>query len=260
MESVNKTDYTKRISEKLRSLRKARGFTQADLALRLGLGQGSYSRIENGASSLSAEQFLEVLRIFNVSVTEFQPLIEPGGDVQNALIRFGATHLLGDPSRLPNDKIATAEDVFREVLSDGSQARHLAALGPVFVKNHKEIRLRKLWSSFTNAGLEARLGWTLENIREAVRQELQRNSFRRKGNQFRAAERELETFLSWVEPKRETVASESGDDLLGLQSIGSKSRRELRSSASSCSLRWGILTRLTPADFLEALKASDDAN
>lgn len=260
MVNVNQTDYKKRIAEKLRSLRKARGFTQADLALRLGLGQGSYSRVENGASSLSAEQFLEVLRIFNVSATEFQPSVEPGGDVQNALIRFGATHLLGDPSRLPNDEIATAEDVFREVLSDGSQARHLAALGPVFVKNHKEIRLRKLWSSFTTAGLEARLGWTLENIHEAVRQELQRNGFRRKGNQLRAAERELETFLSWVEPKRETVASESGDDLLGLQSVGPKSRKELRSSASSCSLRWGILTRLTPADFLEALKASDDAN
>jgi hypothetical protein len=65
------------------------------------------------------------LRIFNVSAAEFQPSAEPGGDVQNALIRFGATHLLGDPSRLPNDKIATAEDVFHEVLSNYSQARYL---------------------------------------------------------------------------------------------------------------------------------------
>ena len=45
----------------LKEVRKEKGFTQAYLAEKLGIGQSSYSRLENGISELGANQ-LKVLR------------------------------------------------------------------------------------------------------------------------------------------------------------------------------------------------------
>ena len=45
----------------LKEVRKEKGFTQAYLAEKLGIGQSSYSRLENGISELGANQ-LKVLQ------------------------------------------------------------------------------------------------------------------------------------------------------------------------------------------------------
>lgn len=257
MENTKASKYRKSIATKLQSLRKKRGFTQADLAQRLGLGQGTYSRVENGHGSLSAEQFLEVLRIFNVPASEFEAPENLGSDIQNALIRLGANHLLGDGSRLPDERLNRVEEVFREVLADGTQGRHLTALAPVFVRNHKDIQLKKLWSQFVAFGLEARLGWALENIREALRLALQGGSLWQRAAPLRAAERSLEPFLVWVEEQRPRIISNGANDLLGVRSLSLKSRNDVLASSSVISRRWGIITRLVPEEFLEALKAAD---
>lgn len=248
-----------KISNTLRDLRRRRGFTQADLAQRLGLGQGTYSRVENGNASLSAEQFLEVLRIFNVPVSAFEGHQDFDGDLQNALVRFGATHLLGDGTRLPSAHLNRVEEVFREVLADGTQSRHITALAPVFVQNHKDVQLKKLWAQFVAYGLEARLGWALENIQESLHLAiLSGGTVWKSAVSLRAAERALEPFGLWLGGRRHRIA-DGPADLLGIKSLGSKSRAAVLASSSAISKRWGIISRIVPEDFFETLKAADVA-
>lgn len=83
------------IAKNVRSLREGRGLTQVELSKRLGLSQGRYSEIERGQGSFTAEQFLEILKIFNVSVSLFASgKTDLGGEFQNALARFGASHVM----------------------------------------------------------------------------------------------------------------------------------------------------------------------
>lgn len=52
----------------LRSLRKARGMTQADLAKRLGVGQSRIADIEANPGAVSVEQLLQVLARLNAQL------------------------------------------------------------------------------------------------------------------------------------------------------------------------------------------------
>ena len=54
------------IASKVRDLRKARRWTQAELSKRLHLSQNRLSEIERGAGSFTAEQLLVILKLFNV--------------------------------------------------------------------------------------------------------------------------------------------------------------------------------------------------
>ena len=51
------------LSAHLRSLRKARGLTQAELALRLGVNQSRLGKIERNPASISVEQFLRLVTL-----------------------------------------------------------------------------------------------------------------------------------------------------------------------------------------------------
>ncbi len=54
------------LSTHLRSLRKARGLSQAELGSRLGVGQTRVARIEGNPTAVSVEQLLEVLGALGV--------------------------------------------------------------------------------------------------------------------------------------------------------------------------------------------------
>lgn len=54
------------LSTHLRALRKARGFSQAELGSRLGVGQTRVARIEANPTAVSVEQLLEVLGALGV--------------------------------------------------------------------------------------------------------------------------------------------------------------------------------------------------
>ena len=81
------------ISRKVKSLREIRRWTQAELSGRLGLSQSRLSEIERGQGSFTAEQFLTILKLFNVPVTHFASARKPSEELQNALARLGADHL-----------------------------------------------------------------------------------------------------------------------------------------------------------------------
>jgi len=56
------------LSQHLRSLRKAKGWTQAQLAVRLGVAQSRISAVEKDASALTAEQLFRWLAAFNTTL------------------------------------------------------------------------------------------------------------------------------------------------------------------------------------------------
>jgi HTH-type transcriptional regulator / antitoxin HipB len=56
------------LKQYLRSLRKARGMTQADLAKRLGVGQSRIADIEANPGAVSVEQLLQVLARLNAQL------------------------------------------------------------------------------------------------------------------------------------------------------------------------------------------------
>src|SRR6266542_4569294 len=113
------------IASKVRSLRGERHWTQAELSKRLGLSQNRLSEIERGQGSFTAEQFLTILRLFNVSVTHFAAERKPSEELQNALARLGASHLQESQEVLPSDLLDEIETVVREVLFSAESPRHV---------------------------------------------------------------------------------------------------------------------------------------
>src|SRR6516225_4309261 len=108
------------IGRKLRELRAERGWTQLDLAERLQISQGHLSQIERGSGSLTAEQFLKVLALFNVPSTYFAPSNQRADlDLQNALARLGALHLRERTDVLPSEQLDEVANVAREALLTG---------------------------------------------------------------------------------------------------------------------------------------------
>ena len=56
------------LAPQLRSLRKARGLGQADLAVKLGLSQSRIAAIERNPAAVSTGQLLEVLKVLGVDL------------------------------------------------------------------------------------------------------------------------------------------------------------------------------------------------
>ena len=61
------------LSSHLRSLRKARGLSQAELGLALGVGQTRVARIEGSPTAISVEQLLELLSALGVQLVLRDP-------------------------------------------------------------------------------------------------------------------------------------------------------------------------------------------
>src|SRR5262245_3590350 len=76
-----------RIAGRVRALRKDRRWTQAELAEHLHLSQNRLSEIERGGGSFTAEQFLAILKLFNIPVTHFAAARRRDMELQNALAR-----------------------------------------------------------------------------------------------------------------------------------------------------------------------------
>ena len=59
------------VGRKLRELRKARQYTQADLAARIGIQQSDLCRMENGQYRVSLDTLVKILAELKVSMSEF---------------------------------------------------------------------------------------------------------------------------------------------------------------------------------------------
>ena len=248
------------ISRKVRALREGRRWTQAELSRRLGLSQSRLSEIEQGKGSFTAEQFLAILKLFNVPVTHFAPARRTSADLQNALARLGANHLIENRDVLPSDRLETVANVIREVLVSPDSPRHITSLAPVLVQNIDRVSLRKLQAELIEVGLERRLGWVIANTLEAIRSELAHGLPRKWTVLYRRAELVLSNFLESSTRARARRAStrraSTSIDILDSDILSTKTLDEVQAASSGLSQRWGIATGLQPEDFIEALSAA----
>lgn len=249
------------IGDILRALRKKRGLTQGDLAKLLAVSQSNLSEIESGKASLSAEQFLVLLKYFNVPATAFEPsLADEGGTIQKALAAQGAYNLVEDPSILPSERLAQVETVIREVLVEGGPARSLTALGPVLLRNIDKINFTRLYARIRDLNLDLRFLWLLDNLLEAFGIEKEATKDRKLRLALTRAEGVLQrqrgiALLKTPPPKRD-LEGILEEDSLDQSFVSIKSVEEVRRKSSDISRTWGILTTLQPQDFVHALRES----
>jgi len=242
------------IARQVRALRQQRHWTQAELARRLGLSQARFSEIERGGGSFTAEQFLAILKLFNVGASHFatsQP--DPESELQKALARLGAEHLQEDPDVLPSEKLEAVNTVIREALVTGSP-RLVTAIAPVLVCNIERVNLTRLRSELVRVGLERRFGWLLGNIAEAIRHELAEPLPRNSVQRYRQALVVIDAALAL--DAHDDVPSAVPVDILEPGVRSNQTLKETWSEASDISRRWSIASALRPEDFAHALRSA----
>jgi len=247
------------IAIRVRELRRQRRWTQAELAKRLQLSQNRLSEIERGDGSFTAEQFLLLLRLFNVAATEFvRDHRDRDLEVQNALARLGATHLQENVQVLPSEELEDVHDVVREALLLGSP-RLVTAIAPVLTSHAERLNLTRLFAELEKLGHERRLAWVVENtllaldslVHAADPQSATWTKVRRR------AEVPLKLFLEFVGWRHGATEPPDGPpDLLDATIRSRRTLDEIQRRASKPSTRWGIATSLQPDDFIQALRAS----
>jgi len=248
----------RQIAAKVRELRQSRNWTQAELSKQLQMSQSYLSEIERGTGSFTAEQFLFLLKLFNVPASDF--VSDPGEQdlqIQNALARLGALHLQ-ESDVLPSEQLEDVHDVVREVLVDGS-SRTVTALAPILVRHAERLNLARLHAELEKLGMERRLAWVLENTLMAL-ERLHKGSgskSREWAKIDRRAELSLGSFWEFVSAQDRARSQPAfSSDVLDATIRSRRTLDEVRSSASKISQRWGIVTSLQVEDFLQALKAA----
>jgi putative transcriptional regulator len=248
----NDPEETRMIGARVRELRQRRRWSQADLALHLGLSQPTLSQIERGQSSLSAEAFLRLLRLFNVGVEHFAVELGGASPIQSALARHGAAHLVDDGVLVPTT-LDDPTEVIARVLLDPESPRHLTALAPVLVANIDRVALPSLAARLARQGREARLGWLLESILAAL---AGLDPWTGAAEQRNARRTEQAARLVLASNLLRPPADGSAFDLLDKDIRTTKTAENVLAEASNEARRWGMVTRLREQDFRDALRAA----
>jgi len=246
-----------RIGRTLRALRESRRWTQGEVARRLQVSQPQLSLVERGAASLTAEQFLEVLRLFNASASEFAAPFRDSDDldVQNALARHGGRHLRVSDRVVPSEYLAQVHATIIEALATGSP-RLLTALAPVLVRNADRLNFAKMTSDAHARGLLHRLYWAVENTIAAI--EAEAGTFPDDNARFqRLASRRLKTAMRFAAGYDSTL---EGLDLLDPTIRSEETAIDVEATSSPISKRWHIVTSLQPKDFADALREAHASN
>jgi transcriptional regulator with XRE-family HTH domain len=240
------------IGHQLRDLRKGRGLSQGQFGAILGISQSSLSEVELGNTSLSAEEFIQVLKFFNVPASHFDPA--PGdasGAVQKALAAHGAAYLVEDPDLLPSENLAQVDAVIRETLVSGENPRALTALAPVIIHNIGRLNLAKLYVQFKEFSLEDRYGWLIDNILAAIALVLKEAPPRKQALALAKATNLLQGHRDRVFTR---VGPHDFEDYLGLPIASPKTKNEVLRNRSEISKAWNILTTIQVEDFAKAIK------
>ena len=244
------------IAARVAELRKKHHWTQAELAGRLGLSQGRVSELERGDGSFTAEQFLLLLKLFDVAPSDFH--VGPRdrfSEVRHVLRRLGALHLEQAADTPPSERIEDVTSVVRETLLETSP-RLITALAPVLVSNIDQVNLTKLLASLVDAGLGRRLCWLVDNTLAAVRTAVAAPDVNRGwAARYRRAEMVLEAFRDFAWNSQHAPPGQP-PDVLDAQIRTAKTREAVQAASSEISRRWGIVTRLQTDDFVRALEAA----
>jgi transcriptional regulator with XRE-family HTH domain len=247
------------IGPKVRALRQERRQTQVQLARLLGVTQGYLSKLERGRAAFTAQQLFVILRHFNVPLDRFSPPGEEvGGQIQNALAREGASHLLESDSLLPSDRLRGAAEAIREALVSAQSARQVAAIAPVLVEHAGSLNLSQLRTEFRVLGLENRYGWAIESVREALRLEGERDLPREWRLKYRRAEVALDAFFAPLFGRGAGLNAEKpvAPDILDPGIASAETLRAVSENLSPIAKRWRVITSIETQDFVRALRAA----
>lgn len=247
------------IIRKIGELRRARGWTQADLASRLGLSQARLSVIERGGGTISAEQFIALLSLFNVGIEEFLPRADAQDQLQAALARLGALHLLEHPDVVPTSRFGQVREAIREVLTAPGSPRLVAALAPIVVCNIDALDLSLLHADLAAQGRGHRVGWLADNVRAAVRSVGTRGpgEWQRRGRRTLLAADDL---VAWAYPlRRDGDGLRGREDLFDADISTERGRRSCQDVRSDVSRRWGVLSVIEVQDFTDALRGAHES-
>lgn len=252
------TNLSPNISTRVRELRVERHWTQKRLAAELGLSQSRLSEIETGHGTFSAEQFLRILELFNVTVDRFAPRrTEVASQLQNAIARLGASHLFESDAVLPSERLQEVLPVIRETLVAPESSRQVAGLAPVIVNNIDDINISKLEGELAALGRERRLYWLIDSVREAVEHEEHKDLPREWRVRYRRAAALCDLSLRYWSAQLAQIRAIP--DVLDPVIASKESLDEVQAEASETARRWNIVTRLTVDDFAGALREARDA-
>lgn len=238
------------IVRKLREVRLARGWSQAELAARLGLSQARLSVIERGGGSISAEQFVALLAATNLPIEAFLPRQDPEDELQNALARLGALQLRELDDVVPTLRFQRVEDAVVETLAAPRSSRFVLALAPVVVWNVDHLSLDQVNERLSRIGLAGRLGWLVEALEQALPLVATTN-----GSEWwkrtRRAELVLAEFRARLRPP--AVCPEVPTDHLDPHLRSVKSLEIEWRNSDALAKRWGIATELGASDLARAV-------
>jgi transcriptional regulator with XRE-family HTH domain len=227
-------------------------WTQADLATKLGMSQARLSQVERGDGSFTAEQLIELLRLFNLRLEDIVGASPVEDELQNALARLGALHLREVPTALPSARVASARSAVRETLLDPRDTRLLLALAPVLVANLDALNLDLLHDELRVAGFPARVPWLVENVHAAL---FLAAPPKRRGPWLRAS-----TVLGDFLQRHPPPPGDARPDILDPGIRSARTLAQVWKAASAISRKWGVASDLQPVDFAEALKAAHVAD
>lgn len=237
----------------VRELRTARGLSQAELARKLEMSQSRLSEVEGGAGSFTAEQLVQLMRIFNVGIDRFLPPQGPIEDqLQNMLARFGALHLHERDDVLPDQRFERLLTLFRETLASARSPRLMTALAPVLARNIDTIDVGLLHAEVARFGREARFGWVAESTCAAIDAELKTSVPAPWAKLYR---RTIAVVSPIVEHLRATIRS-TPPDVLDTSIRSKESVDQIREESSPIAKRWNIMTAIGTDDFRNALRAA----
>lgn len=252
------------IGARLRELRLERRWTQQRLAVLLGITQGHLSQLEHGKREFTAQQLLTILRHFNVQIDYFSPEESPAGtQIQNALARQGASHLVESSDILPTERLKRATDTIRETLVSADSSRQIAAVAPVFVNHAGQVNLTRLRNEFATLGLENRLGWAIECTLEAIRLESAQVLPREWRLKYRRAVIIIESFFTpWriVPGPTQDPRVPPQYDILDPEISSQETLKEVIENLSPVARRWKIATGIEVDDFVRALRGARGAD
>lgn len=242
----------RRIAERIRQQRVQRRWTQRELAERIGLSQARLSELERGAGSFSAEQFVEILRLFNLRLEDLVGLQPVEDELQNALTRLGALHLREVNAVLPSERVASVRAAVRETLIAPRDTRLLLALAPVVVANVDLLNLDVLHDELRQLGFPVRVPWLVDNVCTA----LDLASPVKAPPGWRRAATVLGDFLARHPPPGDGA---SHPDYIDDAVRSTRTLAQVRGNSSAISKRWAVISELQASDFADALRAAHAA-
>ncbi|GEM_PF-2244713 len=256
---MNQEIIQKAISVGIRRLRKEKRITQVDLAKVLGLSQAQLSKIENSAGSITAEQLIQLLKKYGLSLSYFISLEKDSKyhedpALQNALVHLGATHLRLISDVVVPEKFAFPEEVLLAVLVAPS-SRLVTALAPVIVQHCETIHFHRVAEKLRGYGIEYRLWWVVDGTYDAIGKRLKEPALSR--DLYRAYQRAF-LLLERKKLDGDVLKNQLKEDELDTDLISEKTVQSVKLNRDKLAKHWHIITRIKETDFEQALKDSEE--